>query len=145
MTMCYRGGIARFDISASWKREDEPSSHASFFADHLDSGILRFHVRAFSANGKQTGDPMVESLIAKSGYKMLHPALASKQDVKSAEEDAETHPIHHGEIAIPVLGFSARLAIFSDMILASQATDKQVRQEVELLGRCIQRGEFSRH
>lgn len=145
MTMCHRGGMARFDISASWKREDEPSGRASFYADRPDSGTLRFHLRGFSVNGKQTGDPLVESLIAKSGYKMLHPAKENKQDVKSAEEDAETLPIHHGEIAIPVLGFSARLAIFSDMILASQAPDKQVRQEVELLGRCIQNGDFSRH
>ena len=95
-TICYRGGIARFDIPASWKEEDEPSGHASFYEDRPDSGTLRFHVLDFSANSKATGDPMVESLIAKSEYKMLRHGLAIKQYVTSAEEDTELLPIQHG-------------------------------------------------
>jgi hypothetical protein len=142
--ICYRGGIARFDIPASWKEEYEPSGGATFYEDRPDSGTLRLNVLSFSCNGKETGDQMVASLIAKSGYTALHDGLAIKQYVKSAEEDGEALLIHHWEVAVPVEGCNARLAIFSFTILASQVKDKQVRQEVELLGRCIQDGEFAR-
>jgi hypothetical protein len=140
----YRGGIACFDIPASWKEEYEPSGGATFYEDRPDSGTLRLNVLSFSSNGKETGDQMVASLIAKSGYKMLRDGLAIKQYVKSADEDGEALHIHHWEVAVPVDGCNARLAIFSYTILASQAKDKQIRQEVELLERCIHDGEFSR-
>lgn len=142
--ICYRDGIARFDIPASWKEEYEPSGGATFYDDRPDSGTLRLNVLSFSSNGKETGDQMVAGLVARSGYKTLHDGLAIKQYVKSVEEDGEALHIHHWEVAVPVVGCNARLVIFSYTILASQATDKQVRQEVELLGRCIQGGEFSR-
>ena len=143
-SICYRGGIARFEIPASWQEEYEPSGGAMFYEDRPDSGTLRLNVLGFSSNGKETGEQMVASVIAKSGYKALRDGLAIKQYVKSAEEDGETLDIHHWEIAIPVQGCNVRLAIFSYTIVASQATDRQVRQEIELLGRAIQNGEFSR-
>lgn len=142
--ICYRGGIARFDIPASWKEEYDPSGGATFYEDRPDSGTLRLNVLSFSSNGKETGDKMVASLIAKNGYKTLRDGLAIKQYVKSADEDGEDLHIHRWEVAVPVEGCSARLAIFSYTILASQAKDKQVRQDIELLGRCILDGEFSR-
>lgn len=143
-SICYRGGIARFDIPASWKEEYEPSGGATFYEDRPDSGTLRLNVLGFSSNGKESGDQMVASLIAKNGYKSLRDGLAIKQDVTSVEEDGETLQIHHWEVAVPVQGCSARLAIFSYTILASQASDHQVQQEIELLGKSISGGEYSR-
>ena len=126
------------------ERGYEPSGGATFYEDCPDSGTLRLNVLSFSSNGIETGEQMVASLIAKSGYAALRDGLAIKQYVHSAEEDGETLEIHHWEVAVPVEGCNARLAIFSYTILASQAKDKQIRQEIELLGRCIQDGEFSR-
>ncbi len=142
--ICYRGGIACFDIPASWKEEYEPSGGATFYEDNPDSGTLRLSVLGFSSNGNETGEQMVANLIAKKGYNALRDGLAIKQYFKSVEEDGEALHIYHWDIAVPVQGNNARLAIFSYTILASQATDKQVQQEIELLGTCIQNGEYSR-
>lgn len=142
--ICYRGGIARFEIPASWKEEYEPSGGATFYEDRPDSGTLRLNVLAFRSNGNVTGEQSVENMIAKSGYKELRDGLAIKQYVKSAGEDLEPLRIHYWQIAIPVQGCNIRLAIFSYTILASQATDKQILQEIELLEKCIQNAEFSR-
>lgn len=142
--ICYRGGIARFDIPASWKEEYEPSGGATFYEDHPGSGTLRVNVLGFSSNAEETCEQMVASLIAKNGYRMLRDGLAIKQHVETAEEDSETLHIHYWQVVIPVQGSHARLAIFSYTILASQANDEKVRQEIELLGRSIRNGEFSR-
>jgi hypothetical protein len=142
-SICYRGGIARFSIPASWKEEYEASGGATFYEDRPDSGTFRLNVLSFSSNGKETGDQTIAGLIAKSGYKALRDGLAIKQYVKSAEEDGEPLRIYYWQVAIPVERCNVRLAIFSYTILASQGTDKQVCQEIDLLDRCILNGEFS--
>jgi hypothetical protein len=142
--ICYRGGIARFNIPASWKEEYEPSGGATFYEDRPDSGTLRLNVLSFSSKGKETGEQMVASLIAKSGYQALRDGLAIKHYVKPADEDRVALHIYHWEVAVPVEGCSARLAIFTYTILAAQAQDEQVRQEIELLEGCIRDAEFSR-
>ena len=142
--VCYRGGIARFEIPASWIEEYEPVGGATFYEDRPDSGTFRLNVLSFSSNGKETGEQMVADLIAKSGYQALDNGLAIKHYVKQAEEHGESLLLHYWEVAVPVVQSSARLAIFSYTILASQANDHQVQREIELLGRCVCAGDFSR-
>ncbi len=142
--ICYRGGISRFDVPASWKEEYEPSGGATFYEDQPDSGTLRLNVVSLSSNGKETGEQMVARLITKSGYTALDNGLAVKQYVQLVDEDGERLHIHYCEIAVPVEGCSARLAVFSYTILASQANDREVQQDIELLGRSIRAADFSR-
>jgi hypothetical protein len=142
--ICYRGGIARFSIPASWKEEYEPSGGALFYEDRPDSGTLRLNVLTFGSKGKETGEQMVASLISNNGYKPLHKGLAIKQYVTSADEDREQLQIHFWEVAVPIEGCSARLAIFSYSILASQANDREIQEAIESVGSCIRAAEFSR-
>jgi hypothetical protein len=143
-TICYRGGIVRFDIPRSWKEEYEPSGGATFYEDRPDSGTLRLNVLSLSSNGKETGSEMISSLVADSGFEPLHDGLAIKQYVKSAEQEGQQLQIHYWEIAVPVEGCSTRLAIFSFTILASQASDQKVLNDIELLQDCIRAATFSR-
>ena len=83
--ICYRGGIACFEIPASWKEEYEPSGGATFYEDLPDSGTLRLNALSVSSNGKETGEQMVASLIANNGYKALHGDLAIKDYFRAAE------------------------------------------------------------
>lgn len=142
-SICYRGGIACFDIPASWEEEYMPEGGAIFYEDRADSGTLRLNVLSFS-NGKETGTEVVEGLIAKSGYTSLSDGLAIKQYLMPEEEDGEQLQLNCWEVAIPVEFFSVRMAIFTYTILASQANDRRVCQEIELLDRCIRAGQFSR-
>jgi hypothetical protein len=143
-TICYRGGIVRFDIPASWQEEYEPAGGAMFYEDRPDSGTLRLNVLSFSSNGKETGEEMVASLVAESGYQAHLDGLAIKQYVQQAEEEGEPLKLYYWEVAIPVEGCNARLAIFSYTILASQADDPHVQQEIEMLGNSIRDGVYSR-
>ena len=140
----YRGGVTRFDIPASWKEEYEPSGGAMFYEDRPDSATLRLNVLSFSSNGKETGEQMVAGLVTKSGYQALGNGLAIKQYVEAAEENGEPLQLHCWEIAVPVKGCNARLAIFTYTILASQASELQTQQELLLLNRLIRAAEFSR-
>ena len=140
----YRGGIACFNIPDGWKEEYEPAGGATFYEDRPDSGTLRLNVLSFSSNGRETGEQMVASLIAQSGFMALRDGLGIKQYVKTAEENGEQLHLHYWEVAVPLDCCSARLAIFSYTMLASQAKDQQAQREIELLGRCIRDGIFSR-
>jgi hypothetical protein len=143
-SICYRGGIVRIEIPASWKEEYEPSGGAIFYDDRPDSGTLRLSVLSFSSNGKESGDQMVASLIATNGYQPLHDGMAIKQYMNPADEEGERLHIHYWEVAVPVEGCSARLAVFSYTILASQAQDREVQEDIMLLERCIQSANYSR-
>ena len=99
-TISYRGGIARFNIPASWTEEYEPTGGATFYEDEPDSGTLRLNVLNFSSNGKQTGEQMIAGLVAKSGYHLLHNGLAIKQYIKSAEENGEQLKLHDIELSL---------------------------------------------
>jgi hypothetical protein len=143
-SICYPGGIARFQIPASWKEEYQPSAGATFYEDRPDSGTLRLNVLSFHSNGGPSCDETISGLIAKSGYEPLGKDLAVKQYVQHAEEDGEQLQIYYWEIAVPVKPHSVRLAIFSYAILASQADDREVCDEIELLNRSIRSAEFSR-
>jgi len=105
---------------------------------------LRLNVLSFTSNGNETGEQMVAGLIAGSGYHPLHDGLAIKQYVNSGNEEGEQLHLHRWEVAIPVEGCSARLAMFTYTILASQSNDQQIQEEIELLGRCIRDGKFCR-
>jgi len=141
--ICYRGGIAGFDIPASWKEEYEPARGATCYEDTPDSGTLRLNVLTFSSNGKETGAEMVSSLVAKNGYKSLRKCLAIKQSMESTEEQGEQLLLFCWEVAVPVEPCSVRLDIFSYTILASQQHEPQVQNEIELLNTSIRAGEFS--
>jgi hypothetical protein len=143
-TICYRGGIARFDIPDSWEEEYEPSGGATFYEDEPDSGTLRLNVLTFSSNGTEICAEMVSRLIAKNGYRPLRDGLAISQEVKSAEEGREQLQIHYWNVAVPVEPDSVRIAVFSFTILAEQATDPNIRGEIELLAKSIRAAEFSR-
>lgn len=143
-TIRYRGGIANFEIPASWLEEFEPSGGGTFYEDRTDSGTLRLNVLSFTSNGKESGEEMVAGMISRSGYAEMHDGLAIMQEVESTDYDGEALCIHYWRIAIPVEDCSARLAIFSYTILASQADDLAMQQEIELLDRCIRHATFSR-
>jgi hypothetical protein len=87
---------------------------------------------------------MVASLVANSGYQALRNGLAIKEYIKHADENGEPLQVHYWEVAIPVEACRARLAVFSHTILASHVSDPLAQQEIELLGRCIRNGEYSR-
>ncbi len=143
-TICYRGGIVRFDIPATWNEEYEPEGGGTFYEDRPDSGTFRLNVLSFSSNGKQTGTQMVASLVKESGYKPLHDGLAIKQYVEPVEGNGHQLRIHRWEVAVPVAGCSARLAIFSHTILAAQANDRATLREIEMLDESVRAASFSR-
>jgi hypothetical protein len=142
--IAYRGGIAKFDIPFSWKEEYEPSGGATFYEDRPDSGTLRLNVLSFSSNGNETGDQMVAGLIANGGYHLLRDGLAIRKHVEPAEENGEQLQLHYWDVAVPIEGCSARLAIFSYTILASQENDPLTQHSIELLDRSIRAAEYSR-
>lgn len=142
--ICYRGGIARFDIPSSWKEEYELSGGAMFYEDKPDSGTFRLSVMSFSSKGKETGNAMVAGLIAKSGYVAIHEGLALKQHVEAAEEQGEQLAIYYWEIAVPVEPCNVRLAVFSYTVLKSQINDSSVLREIEVLDRSVLAAKFSR-
>lgn len=143
-SICYRGGIACFEIPNSWKEEYDPAGGATFYEDTANSGTLRLNVISFDSNGKETSEEMIASLIKTSGYKSLHEGLAIKQYVTSATENDEQLQIYFWEVAVPVKPCSARLAIFSYTMLASQANDRVFRAEIELVETSVRNGEYSR-
>lgn len=142
--ICYRGGIVRFDIPDSWEEEYEPSGGATFFEDEPDSGTLRLNVLSFSSNGTETSAEMVSGLVVKNGYQPLRDGLAITQEVKLAEESGEQLQISYWRVAIPVEPDNVRIAVFSFTILAEQATDPNIRREIDLLENSIRAAEFSR-
>jgi hypothetical protein len=143
-TICYRGGIARFEIPDSWDEEYEPSGGATFYEDEPDSGTLRLNVLTFSSNGAESSAKMISGLIAKNGYQALRDGLAIAQEVKLAEENGEQLQINYWRVAVPVEPESVRIAVFSFTILADQATDASIGREIKLLEKSIRAAEFSR-
>jgi hypothetical protein len=105
---------------------------------------VRSGVKVHWVGASRAAATLVASLVAKSGYAALGDGLAIKQYVKAAEDDGEQLQLPYWEAAVSVDGSGARLAIFSYTILASQAKDRQIQQEIELLDRCIRAGQFSR-
>ena len=142
--ICYRGGIARFDIPDSWEEDYEPSGGATFYEDEPDSGTLRLNVLTFSSNGTETGAEMVSGLIAKNGYRPLRDGLAFTRETKLTEENGEQLQINYWRVAVPVEPDSVRIAVFSFTILAEQATEPSIRREIDLLESSIRAAEFSR-
>ena len=142
--ICYRGGIARFVIPATWNEEYDPPGGATFYEDRPDSGTLRLSVLQFESKGSETCEQMIASLILRSGYESLRDELAVRHYAKSTVEDDEQLQIHYWEVGVPIEPNSVRLAIFSYTILASQAEDHAVLEEIELLDHSIRDAEYSR-
>lgn len=143
-TINYRGGIACFNIPASWKEEYEESGGGTFYEDTPDSGTFRLSVLSLSSNKNESADAILSRLISESNYKSLRGDLAIKRSIKTSQEDGEQLQIHYWEVAIPVPPDRLRIAIFSYTVLASQAADRKTCAEIEMLESSILAADFSR-
>jgi len=140
-TIVYRGGIASFELPATWHEEYADDGGATSWDDVPDSGTLRLNVISFSS--PHSSKDMVSSMVAK-GFEVADSGLAFMRREETGVQDEDHLHIFWWEIAIPVEPRSMRLALFSHTILASQTTDPAIRAEVDWLERSIRAGTYSR-
>jgi hypothetical protein len=58
----YRGGIASFDLPASWVEEYEAAGGGTFYEDRPDSGTLRLNVLGFDSESTPAQEMAVSAL-----------------------------------------------------------------------------------
>jgi hypothetical protein len=146
-TINYRGGVVTFSIPASWREEYEPEGGGTFYEDKPDSGTLRLNVLTFEGPSVGPSPSAIETL-ARPGDKErqvrpLRDGNAVARYIKSGGDQGQLLQIHYWEVANPVPPRHMRFVVFSYTILASQASDALIREELALLDRLICDAKFA--
>ena len=146
-TIQYRGGIARFQIPASWVEEYEPQGGGTFYEPVDDTGTLRINVLGFDRKAdSRTPAPTAFDLLActRSGdeVEVLPSGAAIARYVTHAEERGENLRIHNWQIGICVPPTHFRIVVFTYAIVEGQERDPKMMEKLKLLDRLIATGEY---
>jgi hypothetical protein len=137
----YRGGIASFEIPASWVEEYEPEGGGAFYEPRDDSGTLRLSVLSFSSEN----EPALEmaSSALEGANDRSNEGFPLSYEVEETQEDGALLEIHRWQVAVPVLPHSVRLAIFSYAVLAGQVIQPHISEELRFVDASIRNARFS--
>jgi hypothetical protein len=139
--VAYRGGIASFDLPASWVEEYEAAGGGTFYEDRPDSGTLRLNVLGFDSESTPAQEMAVSAL--KGAVERSAEGFPLHYEIRSAEEAGEQLEIHRWQVAIPVLPHTMRLAVFSYTILAGQQRDPRIAEELRVVDTAVRNASFS--
>ncbi len=141
----YRGGIVNFRIPNSWLEEYEPDGGGTFYEDSPDSGTMRLNVITFESPDEITVEAVAETFknSKRGDVAVLPNGNVVQKYTKSVTEDEEELLIYYWDVGNPVPPRSARVALFSYTILASQATDGKFVAELKMLNEEIAAAKFA--
>jgi hypothetical protein len=146
-TIQYRGGIARFQVPATWVEEYEPRGGGTFYEPGDDTGTLRINVLGFEKpdDGRLASTDAFELLTATrpaSETERLPNGTAISRYVAKGLENGEHLLLYRWEILVCVSATHYRIVVFTYTIVAGQERAPQMQDELKLLDRSITSGEY---
>jgi hypothetical protein len=147
-TIAYRGGLVTFRIPDSWVEEYGDKGGGTFYEDRPDSGTLRLNVLTFESKSEVNSESIRQSLLRSqkgddNQLDVLSNGNVLSRYTKSIRDEGSDLIMFYWELGNPLPPRTARLAIFSYTILASQQTDASLKRELEMLEHEIKQAAFS--
>ncbi len=146
-TIVYRGGIARFQIPASWVEEYEPRGGGTFYEPGDDTGTLRINVLGFewpaeSENVDRTAFEILALTRNIDEIELLPRGTPVARSVNQENENDVLLRIYNWQICLCVPPMSYRMVVFTYTIIEGQHLDPKMQEELQLLDRLIVAGEY---
>jgi hypothetical protein len=146
-TIQYRGGIARFQVPATWVEEYEPHGGGTFYKPGDDTGTLRVNVLDFERqSGVGLSSPSAFELLTRtrpvSETEQLTNGTAISRYVEKADEAGEHLVFYRWQIGVCISVTHFRIVVFTYTIVAGQERSPQMQDELKLLDRLIGSGEY---
>jgi hypothetical protein len=146
-TIRYRGGIAKFQVSASWVEEYEPRGGGTFYEPGDDTGTLRINVLGFERQqGGTESIPTAFDLLRRTRRvdetEALPTGAAVARYVTHADESGEHLRIYNWQIGVCVSPTHFRIVVFTYTIVDGQERESGMQEELRLLDTLIVSGEY---
>jgi hypothetical protein len=146
-TIQYRGGIARFQVPASWVEEYESRGGGTFYEPGDDTGTLRVNVLDFETQSgtgisAQSAFELLTRTRPVSETEQLPSGTAISRYIEKADEAGEHLLFYKWQIGVCVSVTHFRIVVFTYTIVAGQERSPQMQDELKLLDRLITSGEY---
>jgi hypothetical protein len=146
-TIQYRGGLARFQVPATWIEEYEPRGGGTFYEPGDDTGTLRINLLDFKTQSNVSlSPPNAFELLTRtrpaSETEQLPNGTAISRYVAEADEAGEHLLLYRWQIGICVSATHFRIVVFTYTIVAGQERSPQMQDELKLLNKLIISGEY---